>query len=249
MKNASDFRTTARNALTGKWTIAVLAGLIASLLGAVHSGGPGIEFHFEEGRPSLEIAGQELFSGGGINAPLAQGLLVGAGVLVTISLITIIAVIILGSIVSVGYSRFNMDLIDRQKTPEVNSLFGYFKHWRSTAVAGLLQALFIFLWSLLFLIPGIMAAYSYSMTKYILAENPQLSPSEAIERSKQLMLGNRFRLFCLQLSFIGWDILCAFTLGIGYLWLTPYKQAAEAAFYREISGTSPAAENPWQNQI
>ena len=55
--------------------------------------------------------------------------------------------------------------------------------------------------------------------------------------SKQMMDGNKWRLFCLRLSFIGWDILCGFTLGIGYLWLNPYKQAAEAAFYREISGT------------
>jgi len=62
-----------------------------------------------------------------------------------------------------------------------------------------------------------------------------MTASEAIARSKQMMYGNRFRLFCLQLSFIGWDILCALTLGIDYLWLTPYRQAATAAFYREVS--------------
>ena len=75
------------------------------------------------------------------------------------------------------------------------------------------------------------------MTGYILAEQPELTASEAITLSKQMMSGNRWRLFCLHLSFIGWDILCAFTLGIGNLWLTPYKQTATAAFYREISGT------------
>ena len=75
------------------------------------------------------------------------------------------------------------------------------------------------------------------MTGYILAENPDLSASEAIEQSKSMMAGNRWRLFCLHVSFIGWDILCSLTLGIGYLWLNPYKQAATAAFYREISGT------------
>ena len=97
--------------------------------------------------------------------------------------------------------------------------------------------MYTFLWSLLFIIPGIIATYSYAMTGYILAEHPELTASEAIERSKEMMSGNRFRLFCLQLSFIGWAILCAFTFGIGYLWLGPYREAATAAFYREISGT------------
>ena len=75
------------------------------------------------------------------------------------------------------------------------------------------------------------------MTGYILAENPDLTASQAIQQSKEMMQGNRWRLFCLQLSFIGWSILCLFTFGIGNLVLNPYQKAAEAAFYREISGT------------
>ena len=90
---------------------------------------------------------------------------------------------------------------------------------------------------MLFIIPGIIANYSYAMTGFILAEYPEMTAGEAIERSKEMMDGNRFRLFCLQLSFIGWSILCSFTFGIGNLWLRPYRQAATAAFYREISGT------------
>ena len=93
-------------------------------------------------------------------------------------------------------------------------------------------------------IPGIIATYSYAMTEFILAEHPDLTASVAIAQSKEMMTGNRWRLFCLHISFIGWDILCAFTLGIGNLWLRPYKQAAEAAFYREISGTGYAAFDP-----
>jgi len=117
-------------------------------------------------------------------------------------------------------------------------MFGYFSFWKTTAVARLLQSVYILLWSLLFIIPGIMAAYSYSMTGYILAENPNMTADEAIARSKQMMDGNRWRLFCLQISFIGWSILSSLlTFGIGDLWLTPYRQAASAAFYREISGT------------
>lgn len=100
-----------------------------------------------------------------------------------------------------------------------------------------------YLWTLLLIIPGIMASYSYAMTGYILAEHPELTASEAIAQSKDMMAGNRWRLFCLQFSFIGWDILCALTLGIGNLALRPYRHAAEAAFYRELcGGTVPEDE-------
>ena len=99
----------------------------------------------------------------------------------------------------------------------------------------LLRSLYILLWSLLFIIPGIIAGYRYAMTSYILAEHPDMRAGDAISYSKEMMKGNKWRLFCLHCSFIGWGILCLFTFGIGNLWLLPYKQAAEAAFYREIS--------------
>ena len=97
-------------------------------------------------------------------------------------------------------------------------------------------------------IAGLIASYSYAMIGYILAEHPELTASEAIARSKEMMSGNSFRLFCLHLNFIGWAILCAFTFGIGNLWLTPYRQAAASAFYREVSGTERklGEEDPYE---
>lgn len=97
------------------------------------------------------------------------------------------------------------------------------------------QGMLIFLWSLLFVIPGIIASYRYAMTPYILAENMDLSVMEAISESKRLMKGNKLRLFFMELSFLGWQILCVLTLGIASLWVGPYMEAAKAAFYREIS--------------
>ena len=76
-----------------------------------------------------------------------------------------------------------------------------------------------------------------------LAEHPELTAGEAIARSKEMMEGNRFRLFCLEFSFFGWGLLCMLTFGIGYLWLRPYERAAKAAFYREVSGTESRVEN------
>ena len=86
-------------------------------------------------------------------------------------------------------------------------------------------------------VPGVIATYSYAMTDFILADNPELTATEALNKSKEMMIGNRWRLFCLQFSFIGWGILASLTFGIGNLFLTPYTETAVAAFYREVSGT------------
>ena len=106
-----------------------------------------------------------------------------------------------------------------------------------TGLANFLRGLYTFLWMLLLVIPGIIAAFNYAMVPYVLAENPELTASEALARSKALMRGNRWRLFCLGFSFIGWGLLAGLTLGIGNLFLVPYQQAATAAFYRDISTT------------
>ena len=98
----------------------------------------------------------------------------------------------------------------------------------------LLMTIFTFLWSLLFIIPGIVKMFSYAMTPYILEEHPELSANEAIDRSRAMMKGHKFDLFWLLLSFIGWGILCLFTFGIGTLWLGPYVQGAHAAFYEDV---------------
>ena len=97
-----------------------------------------------------------------------------------------------------------------------------------------LAQIFTCLWTLLLIVPGIIKAYSYSMTPYILVDNPELSVREAIRKSQQMMVGQKFNLFYLQLSFIGWFFLACFTGGIGFLWLVPYYQTAQAAFYQNL---------------
>ena len=239
MKYAADFRQIARDALSGKWTIAVLVGLVAMLLGGAGSGGPELKLNIDGSgaHANFEFAGQTIYSiGGGLNSDIGA-FLVGSAIYIIIAAIVMAVVyFVLGSIISVGYARFNLDLADRGN-PAFETLFGYFSYWKTAAVSKLLQSVYVLLWSLLFIIPGIIAAYSYAMTEFILAENPDLTASEAIAQSKEMMYGNRWRLFCLHFSFIGWDILSSLTLGIGNLWLRPYKQAANAAFYREISGS------------
>ncbi len=228
MKLAEDFRRIARISLTNNWLLAVVAGLVASLFGATGVSGPKFKINIDGSNSNLtfNFAGQDIFSTVAVNI----------GIIMVAVIVMLIVSLVLGSFVGVGYAKFNLNLVDK-KNVAFETLFEYFSYWKTTMVSKLLRALYVFFWSLLFVIPGIVAGFSYAMTDYILAENPYMTASEAIEQSKAMMYGNRFRLFCLQLSFIGWDILATLTFGIGYLFLTPYKQAAFAAFYREVSGT------------
>ncbi len=230
MKLASDFRRIARDALKGNWAIAVGAGFIASVLGGLSSSG-GVNFEIE-----LPVGEEGAGEVSGFFDALGDAMLTVLPILIISTIGSMLLMYLLGSVISVGYSRFNLGLVDLEK-PDFGHLFGYFKHWGSAVGAYILRDIYVFLWSLLFVIPGIIASYSYAMTGYILADNPGMRASDALARSKELMRGNRWRLFCLQFSFIGWEFLCVFTLGIGMLWLTPYIQASTAAFYRELVGS------------
>ena len=253
MKLAADFRESAREALKGKWGLAVITGIIAGILGASTHGGSsgGVNFNFsglDNSEADSEITGlyvediesiEDIFTAIDPTFWAIMGTVL--AVALAIGLVVGIAFFILGSIVSLGYAKFNLNLIDGENA-EINDLFGYFKHWKNAVLANLLRSVYIFLWTLLCFIPGIIASYSYAMVPYIMAENPELTAREACERSKQMMDGNRMRLFCLTFSFIGWSILCALTCGIGYVVLNPYVEAAVADFYREISDTRKILE-------
>lgn len=103
----------------------------------------------------------------------------------------------------------------------------------------MLTSVFTFLWSLLFIIPGIIASLSYSMVYFIALDNLELSALDVIRKSKEMMRGHKGEYFVLGLSFIGWGILGIFTLGILYLWLIPYMQVTMANFYNELKETTP----------
>jgi len=121
-----------------------------------------------------------------------------------------------------------------------NELFTAFKsraEFFRGAVAFILIALFTALWYMLLIIPGIVASLSYSMTYFILKENPQMRPLEAIRQSKAMMNGHKMQFFWFNCRFIGWGMASLVTLGVGYLWLMPYYQVALTEFYHSVSGT------------
>ena len=240
MKYAADFRAEARDALRGKWFLAVLTGLAAVLLGGTGIEGPEFRLQIESGslRADFDFGGVSVYSfDGPAGSDIGRILAASAAYLTLGILIFAVIYFILGGIIEIGYTRFNLNLMDRRKA-SFGDLFSGFSIWNTAIAVRFLQTLYVVLWSLLLVIPGIIATYSYAMTDYILAEHPELTASEAIRQSKEMMSGRRWRLFCLHLSFIGWGLLCILTLGIGTLWLVPYMHASEAAFYREISGAS-----------
>ena len=102
----------------------------------------------------------------------------------------------------------------------------------------LLYYVYVFLWSLLLLIPGCIKAYSYAMTPYILKDNPEMKNNAAIEESMRMMDGHKLELFLLDLSFIGWAILSILTCCIGFLWLVPYMNMARVNFYEDLKKAS-----------
>lgn len=114
---------------------------------------------------------------------------------------------------------------------------GFTKNYWNCVKTQFLKSLFIGLWSLLFVIPGVIKAYEYRMVPYLLAEHPEMSSGEIFARSKEMMQGNKWDTFVLDISFVGWVLLSGITLGILYIfWVGPYIAATDAALYHRISG-------------
>lgn len=118
---------------------------------------------------------------------------------------------------------------------KIETIIEGFHDFVRALVLYLLIGIFVFLWSLLFVIPGIVMSYAYSMSYFIMRDNPNMSANEARKLSIEIMRGNKWRLFCLQFSFIGWFILSMFTLGILLLWVVPYYRTAMACFYTSLT--------------
>ncbi len=139
----------------------------------------------------------------------------------------------LDGIMLCGYSKFMLDL-SRGKNPSIDTVFKGFDNALSALLLGLLNGIFLFLWSLLLFIPGIIMTYAYSMSFYLMADDPSLTATQARKKSIELMRGNKWRLFCLGMSFFGWALLTMITFGLAAIFVAPYQQLATAEFYRSL---------------
>ena len=213
---SSDYRRIARERLDSNWKVSILTGLVAVMLGGGISGVVNFNWNINERITDVHPA-------------LAHILALITGIVSLLAL----AQFIIGGTVQLGYARY---LLKQQDSGELKlqDLFSQFHRFGDGFIQAFLRNLYIILWTFLFIIPGLIKTFSYAMTPFIMADYPELTPSEAITASRELMDGHKSDLFLLGLSFIGWDLLSLLTLGILNLWIIPYKNAAYAAFYRNL---------------
>ena len=300
VKNAAYYRSCARRALSGKYIIAVLAFLLASLLGGIVSSGSSVSFN------STNVGSENGFNSSAIESEITEFfevigtgdigfifesypfLMIGLGVAAAGAVFGTLLNFFVGSPVALGYQKFNLDLVDG-KPANLGTLFGYFKRgYGKSLLLRLLQSMISFACNLPLLIMLVLAIalnvdhfkalidgdasmtrvmpivfsilalffvsilvailqtvvnYCLYFSSMILAEYPELSVFDALRNSASLMRGNKWRLFCLNISFIGWVLLAACcTCGIGIFFVGPYMYAADAAFYDDIANRAAARE-------
>ena len=209
MKGNSEYKNEALHSLEGNWGQAVLASLVVLAIALVFNGsGTWLS------RMSTSVS----------NGFLA--LLGSSGVL---------ALVFLTGPVSIGFSNA-FRALQRSGNPNIvqNTLHFAFENYLHNVWVYLVMEVKILLWTLLFVVPGIIKSFAYILTPYIAVEHPDWSASECIAHSESLMEGHKAEMFSLYLSFIGWLVLCIITAGIGFLWVGPYLETAKAAFYAEI---------------
>ena len=213
----SDIRARARENLRGHWGVSVAAAFVAMIFGALLvNSGNSVEL--------IERIGEHT------DAPRITALL---SVLISAASAISIAHLVLGGVVQLGYSKFLLAQHDGGEY-QVKDLFSQFDRFSVGFLQMLLRNLFVALWSLLLIVPGIIKSYSYAMVPFILADHPDMDVLSAIDESRYLMDGNKWRLFCLDVSFIGWVLLTMVTFGIASIWVSPYKCCSRAAFYDSV---------------
>ena len=140
---------------------------------------------------------------------------------------------LLGMVLSAGFVLYCM-AVRRGERAEYLTLFDGFSFVGRIILLNIVEYLFIFLWSLLFVIPGIYKAYQYRMVDYLMAENPYMTYQRALELSRQMTDGEKFNIFILELSFFGWLFLGALACGIGVFFVNPYIEATFAELYAAL---------------
>lgn len=170
-----------------------------------------------------------------LNSPLALPAAVSGFISIVVSLVTVV--------LSAGYILYALNVRKGLETP-YSTMFDGFLFVGKIILLSIVQYIFIFLWSLLFIIPGIIAGYRYRFALYNLCENPEMGVMEAINMSKAQTRGHKWELFVLDLSWIGWNLLCALTLGILSIWITPYIQQTDIGYFQAIKEMSGIGYQP-----
>ncbi len=214
MKSSSEYRAMARESLSGVWNESAVAYLVIMAIACIFS-------------VSSAVVPQEIL--------WLQGSL--SGVQVAVSLLLIVPL-------TYGFNNAMLSLARRENSAPANDMFDYFKRDYSRSVPALLLAALaeVGLGIITLFIGTVILQYAYAMVPYLLRDYPELTATEALRTSREMMRGHKWDLFVLDLTFIGWGILCLFTAGIGLLWLQPYVSAAHAHFYEDLKAETIVEE-------
>ena len=226
-----DYKERAREMLSGKYPFSVIYYICGALLGSALAG--------------ALITHPAYFAF--VSVPFNKNILpripeslnfIVYGILLYTILIEVlrIAQLMVGGMVDLGVARYTLNLHDGHPT-RIRTLFSQANNFTNACVLFYFRKIVVVLKTLILIAPGIVAHYEYAMTQFIMCDYPDMTARQAMAESKELMNGHKMELFKLDLSFIGWHILCIATLGVGYIFLRPYMVSAKVAFYRELYPT------------
>ncbi len=164
------------------------------------------------------------------------GFKVAVGSAILLGFLLTILYIAVGNIIEVGKVRFFLKGFKEEA--DIGDMFSVFNSEEYLGIfkTQFLRGLYNFLWTLLFIIPGIIKSYEYKMVPYILSEDPNIPAGEAIRESRSITDGHKWNMFVLDLSFLGWYLLGALLFGIGGLFVNPYEEATYARLYNILAG-------------
>ena len=225
MLTSKELRVKAWNSLKGKYWRAFLVILV---LGLLASGGTSLQTRSQTLTETINLVDP---------SEMDETMELGAAVVGTIA--TAMAVVgmaislFVGNAADVGLAHYFILNTD-SKPSFADAFYGFKVKYLRNIGTLLLVGIKLALWSLLLVVPGIIKSFEYAIIPYILADDPEISSKEAFRKAKEMMMGNKWRLFKLNLSFFGWFVLCVVTCGLGTPFLLPYVSAANAEFYAEL---------------
>ena len=231
MLKSKELRAKAWNSLKGKYWKAFLVVLV---LGVLVSAGTGLVTYAQSMTDIVDAVDPSQ-----MDATMELGAMVITVAALVVCIAGLLISIFVGNAATVGQSHYFIK--NTVSNPSFADAFAGFKvKYRRNIGTLFVMGIKLALWSILLVIPGIIKSYEYAMIPYILADDAEISSKAAFKKAREMMKGNKWRLFKLNLSFIGWELLCGLTLGIGMFFLLPYIHAANAEFYVELKNKENA---------
>lgn len=223
--NRKVIKAKGKEAFKANYWRSVFAALVLALIG----GGFSMTFNSDTNRQDIENAINSMDE--------QQATTLFAGLFTAIFIFSLIAFLInvfVFNPLKVGCLSFFKENY-KTKNGSINEIGSGFQNYKRVWVTLLLQDVFLFLWTLLFIIPGLIKSYSYRMVPYIVRDNPEMSSKEIITRSREMMDGHKWEVFVFDLSFILWILFGIGTFGLGLVfWTAPYMNNAAAGIYLEL---------------